>query len=156
MILDRLRRKKKTEGPRLSRSEFLRLKPVWNPLIKWEKNEKGEVKITIPFKKIREKSQDKKGSSGKFTGVLSKIFPEPEEKRIRLDQIGSIVWELCDGERTVKEIVDFICEKYKLLPRETEVSLSTYLNSLVKRGLIGFIVPEDVRKRLEEKKEAEK
>ena len=87
---------------------------------------------------------------------MSKIFPEPEEKRIRLDQIGSIVWELCDGKRTVKEIVDFICEKYKLLPRETEVSLSTYLNSLVKRGLIGFIVPEDIRKRLEEKKEAEK
>ena len=156
MIFDRLRRKKKPKGPGLRRSDFLRIKPVRSPIVEWEKNENGEINIVIPIKKIREKMESEKKERRKRTGFLSKIFPEPEEKRIQLDKIGSIVWELCDGERTVKEIVDYLYENYKLLPREAEVSLSSYLNSLAKRGLIGFILPEDLRIRLEKKAEEEK
>ncbi len=155
MILDKLRRKKKPKAPRLSRSEFLSLKPIRNPIVKWEKNEKGEIKIAIPLKKIREEAKKRKKASGRAFGLFSRLFPEPEEKKIQLDEIGSTVWELCDGKKTTKEIVDYLCEKYKLLPREVEVSLSTYLNSLVKRGLIAFIVPEDLRERLARESEEE-
>jgi len=155
MILDRLRRKKKPKGPSLRRSDFVRLKPVRNPMVKWEKNEKGEVNIVIPLKNIKEKTKGAK-KKRKRTGILSKFFPEPKEKRIQLDEIGSIVWELCDGQRTVKEIVDHLYEKYKLLPREAELSLSSYLNNLAKRGLMGFILPEDLRGRFEKKAEEEK
>ena len=159
MILDRLRRKKKPKAPTLRRSDFLRLKPVRSPMVKWEKNEKGEIKIIIPLKKIkeiREKVESGKRRKRKKPGLFSKLFPEPKEKRIQLDEIGSVVWELCDGNRTVKDIIDYLYEKYKLLPRESEISLSTYLNSLVKRGLVAFILPEDLQSRLEKEAEEEK
>jgi len=151
MILDKLRRKKKPKGPALSRSEFLSLRPVRSPIVEWEKNEKGEIKLVIPLRKIEEKMKDRKKEKKRRVTIFSRLFPEPEEKRIQLDEIGSIVWELCDGEKTTKEIVDFLCQKYKLLQREAEISLSSYLNSLAKRGLIGFIIPEDLRERLAKK-----
>jgi len=144
MIFGRLRRKK-PKAPTLGRSDFLRLKPVRNPMVEWKRDEEGKVNITIPLKKFSSKDE---GRSSKRKGLFSKLFPKPEEKHIQLDEIGSDVWELCDGERTVKDIVDHLCEKYKLLRREVEVPLHSYLNSLVKRGLIGFILPKDLEERL--------
>ena len=153
MILDKLRRKKKQKAPSLTRSEFLRLKPIRSPMVEWKKDEEGKIKIIIPLKKIKKEG---KRVGKKRARLLSKLFPEPEEKRIHLDEIGSIVWELCDGKKTAKEIVDHLCQKYKLLPREAEVPLSSYLNTLAKRGLLGFIVPEDLKERLEKRRAAEK
>jgi len=144
MIFGKLRRKK-PKAPRLARSDFLRLKPVRNPMVEWKRDEEGKVRITIPLKKLS--SQDE-GRKRRRIGFLFRFFPEPKEKRIQLDEIGSDVWELCDGERTVKDIVDHLCEKYKLLPMEVEVPLNRYLDSLVKRGLIGFILPKDLEERL--------
>jgi hypothetical protein len=156
MILDRLRRKKKPTGPSLSRSEFLSIRPVRNPVVEWEKNEKGEIKVIIPIKKIKEEAEKRRKKRPRGPAFLSRMFPEPKEKRIQLDVVGSAVWELCDGKRTTKEIVDFLCQNYKLLPREAEISLSTYLNSLVKRGLIAFILPDELRERLAKREAVEK
>ena len=36
-----------------------------------------------------------------------------------------------------------------MLYTEAEISLSTYFKNLSKRGLIGYIIPEDARARLE-------
>lgn len=156
MILDRLRRRKKPKGPSLSRSEFLSIRPVRNPIVEWEKNEKGEIRVIIPLKKIKEKAEERKKTRTRRWDLFSRMFPEPREKRIQLDEVGSAVWELCDGKRTAKEIVEFLCQKYKLMPREAEISLSTYLSSLVKRGLIAFILPEEIRERLAKRGVAEK
>ena len=153
MILDKLRRKKKPKPPKLSRTEFLSLKPIRNPILTWQKDEKGEIEITVPLKKIREEAKKRKVARSRTSRFFSRFFQEPEEKKIRLDEVGSMVWELCDGQTTTKEIIDHLCEKYKLLPREVEISLGTYLNSLVKRGLIAFIVPEDLRERLAKQSE---
>jgi len=150
MVLNKLRRKKKPKAPSLSRSEFLRLRPMRNPSVEWKKDEEGKIRIIIPLKK---RAEERKKVASKREKFLSKLFPEPKEKRIQLDEIGSVVWELCDGERTAKEIVDHLCQKYKLLPREAEVPLSSYLNTLAKRGLVGFIIPEDLKERLDKRKE---
>ena len=83
-------------------------------------------------------------------GFIGKIAKTPKEKKIELDKIGSIVWELCDGKRTVKDIAKILHERYKLLLSEAEISLNTYFNSLSKRGLMGFVLPEKTRARFEE------
>jgi len=143
-MLRRLRRKKKPEGPVIPRSDFLRLKPVRNPSLGWKKNEKGEIQLLIP---IRQDSV-KKGVSGK---VFSKLAPPPpKERKIQLDKVGSTVWELCDGSKTIKEIVDALYEKYKMMQTEAEISLNAYFQQLTKRGLVGFILPEELRERLKE------
>ncbi|MFB0523704.1 MAG: PqqD family protein, partial [Candidatus Bathyarchaeia archaeon] len=137
MILDRLRRKKK-KGPDIPRTEFLKMKPVRNPALKWEKNEQGTLTLSLPLQQ-EQQPKEKKGKKGKKGkgGFLSKLAPAPTEKKIQLDKVGSIVWELCDGERTMQDIVERLHEEYKLLPSEAEVSLNSYFNQLSKRGLVG-------------------
>lgn len=142
MILDRFRRKKKEDAPQIVRSEFLKIRPIRNPRLRWEKNESEVVTVIIPLENPNEKKEMKKKRKKKPS--------PPKEKRIQLDALGSIVWEMCDGEKTVKDIVDTLFEKYKLLPSESEVSLNTYFNQLAKRGLVGFILPEETRARYEE------
>lgn len=153
MVLDRLRRKKK-KGPAIPRGEFLKMKPVRNPGLKWEKNEEGDFTLFIPMQQRQQAPKGKK----RRKGLLSKLAPAPTEKKIQLDRVGSIVWDLCDGERTMEDIVDHLHKEYKLLPSEAEVSLNAYFNQLSKRGLVGFVLPEETRKRFmeAEKKEKEK
>lgn len=139
MILDRLRRKKEKPPP-IPRSEFLKMVPVRNPGLKWEKDEDGKIQLFVPLQQPKEKK-------GK---LMSKLAPSPTEKKIQLDKIGSIVWELCDGERSMEGIIESLHQEYKLLPSEAEVSLNAYFNQLSKRGLVGFVLPEETRKRLEE------
>jgi len=145
MVLDRLfRRRRKKEGIQMPMSTFLKVKPVRNPALKWEKDKKTkEIKIIVPLQSPEEKKQKK--------SILDKLFPPmPTERVISLDKVGSIVWELCDGNRTIGDIANYLVEKYKILPEEAETSLNVYFNQLSGRGLIGFILPEDLKDKLKE------
>lgn len=136
MVLGIFRRRKKKPPP-ISRSEFLSIKPVRNPTVKWERTERGEIMLRIPL-------APPKG----LTKLIVKMFSaESREKRIMLDKVGSMVWELCNGKRTVKEISEALQKRYKLMPVEAELSLNTYFNQLSRRGLVGFILPEGVSER---------
>ncbi|KYH42103.1 MAG: hypothetical protein AYL32_001000 [Candidatus Bathyarchaeota archaeon B26-2] len=138
MVLDRLRRKK-PKVPPISRSEFLSIRPVRNPNVKWERRESGDILLRIPL-------APPKGIS-KF--VLKMFSVNSREKKIIIpDKIGALVWELCDGKRTLKEISETLQKRYKMMSVEAELSLSTYLNNLSKKGLLGFILPEGASERL--------
>ena len=130
-------RKKKPEKT-TSREEFLSFKPVKNPYLKWKKSETGEVVITLELKNT------------KVTSFWLKLFPTPKEKRISLDKIGTFVWERCNGKHTVEQIVKELCDEYKMMRQEAEISISTFLQQLSKRGFIGVLVP---RVKEEEKEE---
>lgn len=127
--------KKPKGGPKLSFYDFLQLKPMKNPVLTWEKTRDKKTKeevveITFPLKK------------GKWLQFRSKIYKIPDKRRVALDKIGSFVWERCDGERRVADIAQDLADKYKLVRQEAEVSLSSYLQQLAKRGFIGFLAPE--------------
>jgi hypothetical protein len=144
MVLGRLGRvfkRKKEESLSVPRSLFLKAKPVRNPALKWEKDRKTrEIKIIVPLKPPSQAQKQQK------KGILDKLFPpEPGERIINLDKVGSIVWELCDGEKTIGDIVNHLVEKYRIMPEEAELSLNAYFNQLSKRGLVGFVVPEEAK-----------
>jgi hypothetical protein len=144
MVLDRLRGKKKQTSPEISRRVFLDIKPVRNSALKWERNQQGVIVLSVSLR--RPQSRRRKS-----------LFSAPvQEKKIQLDSMGSIVWELCDGKKTVRDIVRFLHEEYKMLPSEAEISLNTYFYHLAKRGFMDFIVPGETRGRLEEAVEKEK
>ena len=65
--------------------------PMKNPEYKWETNEKGRVVIDEP-------------NEGFFNRVAQKFFHRPRQSYIDLDQYGSFVWLLIDGERSVFDI----------------------------------------------------
>ena len=68
---------------------------------------------------------------------------EPLTRRLQLDEMGSLTWSLLDGKRSVEDVVDLLCRRYKLNRREAEVATTGFLRELGKRGLIGFRAPHD-------------
>jgi hypothetical protein len=115
--------------PRLSRAQALEARPIRNPHLGSKRNERDELMLIVP------RRNDWVGR------LLSLIFIVPKERGIVLDAVGEDVWELCDGEHTVAQLVKQVGEKYKLNPREAEVSLTDYLRQLGKRNLIGLALP---------------
>ena len=130
---------KKSEEIKVSRREFLGIRPLRNPNLKWDKNEDEEVTVYIPYKK-----------GGPIRSFFSKFHEIPEERKIQLDKVGSHVWSLCDGNHTVEEIADIIREQYKLVIEEAEAALQTYFNQLIRRRLLGFILPKETEACFEE------
>lgn len=110
----------------VSRDQALHARPVRNPLVQWERAADDDVHLRIPRRADR------------VAKILCKVFRAPEYKEIVLDEVGSGVWELCDGDRTVEAIVSATSKKYKLTRRECETSVAAYLKMLGDRRLIGF------------------
>jgi hypothetical protein len=122
----------KKPGGGLTREQAMAAWPVRNPTIKWLTNDDDCVVVHLPRRK------DMVG------GVLSFLFSVPESKPVVLDEVGTFVWHLCDGEHSVSEVVDELSREYKLNRREAEVSLTKFLQMLGKRGMVAFAVPRDV------------
>lgn len=137
MILSLIRwAKEKVQGkkPQVSRSEVLVAIPVKNPLIEWErvarKADDTESVPTVLMKIPRRK--DKMGN------LAAKIFRLPDFRKLELDEIGSDVWELCDGTHTVEAIIKALGDKYKMNRRQTEASVTAFLKMLAERRLVAL------------------
>lgn len=115
-----------------SREQTLSAKPIKNTLVHWERNEQGEVILHLPRQKNR------------WTNLLDRLFfPLPEEKVISLDEVGTKLWDLCDGKTSVREIIERLQSKFNLSRKESEVSSLEYLKKLAQRRIIGFAVPKN-------------
>lgn len=124
----------------LKRDDILKAIPLRNSTVKWEKNDEDEVSIVIP-------QMDKL-----WVKIVTKIFMVPGKRVVVLDEIGSYVWLECDGEHTIRDIMNSLSGKYRLTRKEAEVSLITYMRNLGKRGMLGFAI-EDPDRKFQRKKE---
>jgi Coenzyme PQQ synthesis protein D (PqqD) len=117
---------------RPSRMQVLTARPVRHPLIAWSREPTRQeglpelVLVRVP------RRQDRWGN------FIAKWFKLPDDKKIELDQIGSDVWELCDGTHSVESIASRISKSYQLNKRQAEASVTAYLKMLADRRLIGL------------------
>jgi hypothetical protein len=118
----------KIRPPVADRQATLTLRPGRNALLTWEKRESGETILTVP--------QNEK--AGRITKAFARWVNAPRERFVELDEVGSFVWELCDGTHTIESIVQKTGRQYKLNRREAEVSVTTFLQMLHERNFIGF------------------
>lgn len=118
--------------PVLTREQSMASMPIRNPMLKSEQDDDGIVHLSIPRK------------DAWWVKLLARVLYVPKRRRIALDELGSYVWDLCDGETTVRSLIDKFCKNYKLNRKEAEVSMVAYLKQLAKKGLIGIQVPKDV------------
>lgn len=86
---------------------------------------------------------------------LRKIFkgaagrePEIMQRKLQLDSLGSSVWQIIDGQKSVEDISRIFQHKHQLGLREAEISVSEFIQQLGKRGLIALKEP---REKAEEK-----
>ena len=70
---------------------YLEKIPVRPETIKWSTDEKGIVTLDIE-------------NTGVFNRVAQKLLKKPKVSHIHLDEMGSFVWPLLDGDRNIIEL----------------------------------------------------
>ena len=122
--------KKKPKGPSISRAEALDRIPVKNRQISENRLETGEIVIGYPV------------TMRPFFAGLAKRFGGQEVQtqmnKLQLDELGTSVWNLMDGNRSVRQLVKMFAETHQLENREAEVSVTQFVRELGRRGLIGM------------------
>lgn len=103
---------------------LLDLIPVRN--IKWEKKEDGLIVLLKP----------------KFKHSLLKKYVLPRLKnpyfKIKLDHVGSFIWELCDGNRRVEELAKSLKDKFGDEVEPLYDRLALFLQSLERNHFIFY------------------
>jgi len=122
--------RKKPKAPPISRAEALNRIPVKNRQISEDRLETGEVVIHYPVT-IRPLFS---GLAKRFGGAQV----QTQIKKLQLDELGTAVWDLVDGKRSVRQLVKAFAGKHQLEPREAEVSVTQFMRQLGRRGLIAM------------------
>lgn len=68
--------------------------------------------------------------------IAQKFFKKPKYSNIRLDELGSLVWESIDGENSIEDIANIIDEKYGAKADPLYKRLFKYLILLEKNKFI--------------------
>jgi hypothetical protein len=91
----------------------------------------GGVVVTVPMKRPG------------WTRLVKWLVPLSQERRVELDAVGTWVLQLCDGRRTVEDVIEQVGEKYHLSFQEARVAVLQFMRMLVDRGIVAVILPED-------------
>ena len=122
-------RKKKAES-RLSRAEALKFRPSKSREISESRLDTGEVLLEYPL------------TVRPWLAALAKRLGRPAEvvqtKKLQLDIMGTSVWDLVDGNRSVARIVEIFAATHRLNNKEAEISVSSFIRELGQRGLLGL------------------
>lgn len=77
---------------------------------------------------------------------LRPIFKLSDARRIELDALGAHLYDLCDGARSVEQMVELYQKEWLLTFFEARALILSYLRLLSKRNLILFLKPEEKTK----------
>jgi Coenzyme PQQ synthesis protein D (PqqD) len=126
----RLFKKKAAGRPPLARVEALTLTPVKNSRITQERLPGGEVLIcyTAPLRPLPEA----------LMRYLGRGRSRTVRRRLQLDTLGSEVWGLIDGRRSVSRLIELFAQTHKVSAQEAEIAVTQFIRSLGRRGLIGL------------------
>ena len=123
--------KQKQAAVKLTRAQAMACIPVKGGLVQESRLESGEILLSYPDYK-----------QPWFTKIIRRLGRPGDSKvrikKLQLDALGTSVWELFDGQRSVRQIIELFAGKYSLLPKEAEVSVSQFLRALGRRDLIGL------------------
>lgn len=113
-----------------TRSESLDCVPVRNPHLREQENENDELCLIYS---VQVKPW--------FRGIFKKVAGRQSdiiERKLQLDALGTSVWQMIDGNRSVNDIIQSFQAEHKLNRREAEISISAFLKDLGKRGLLAL------------------
>ena len=87
---------------------------------------------------------------------LSWVIKPRSERTVRLDTLGAEVWRLCDGERTVENVVDEFARRHSLTFHESRTAVTSYMKQLMQRGVLVIAAEEETGKEDETKEDGVK
>jgi len=69
---------------------------------------------------------------------LGGLQDRKQTKKLQLDAMGTSVWDLVDGKRSVRMIIQIFAKTHRLENKEAEVSVTSFIRQLGQRGLLGL------------------
>jgi len=100
--------------------------PRVNRAITLTKREGGAL-VTLPLRRPR------------WAAWLGWLLPVAKERRVELDSTGAWVLALCDGERTVENVIDRVMQRHHLSFQEARASVLQFMRMLTERGVIALV-----------------
>jgi hypothetical protein len=70
---------------------------------------------------------------------LTWIIPYSKSRTAILDKLGTEIWDLCDGKRSVERVTELFAERHRLTFHEARVSVTEYIKMLVQRGALAIL-----------------
>lgn len=113
-------------GPRLNREQSLASRPVRLPCV--GTTERGNGGLLVRCRVARSGWQRWLGAG------------EAMERSFGLDRLGRWVYERCDGNTTVRQLVDGFAKQQRVGKAEAEIAVTTFLRTLVSKGMVAMAV----------------
>ena len=104
-------------------SNFLDKIPTRNPDIGYTVDEKGVITLEIENK-------------GLFNRIAQKVFKKPKISYIHLDEMGSFVWPIINGEKSISEIGEAVDENFGEKAHPLYERLAKYFQILESYGFV--------------------
>lgn len=128
MVIGRIklvRRRTRQPGAQQSTRNLLTMRP--QKLRDWERTDQGRIVVLKP----------KFGNHALGRWLMSRL--RNPNYRIKLDEFGSLVWEMCDGETTVKEIGETMRARFGDRVEPVYDRLAIFFRQLERSRLIQFL-----------------
>lgn len=104
---------------------YLEKKPICKNGLNWSKDESGNVTLEMENKGVANR-------------IMQKLIKKPKTSYIHLDEMGSFVWPLMDGEKDILEIGKFVEEHFGEKANPLYERLSQYFKTLEKYNFIEY------------------
>lgn len=121
-------KKKASPDPALSRAAALDCVPLRNPQVSCRRLENGLVELGYPV------------AMRPFWAALARRMGKQDQsiRRLQLDEMGTVVWDLIDARRSVKQVASALARQLQLHDQEAQTSVTAFLRELGRRGIIGI------------------
>ncbi len=119
----------KPNQKRLPKNLSLACRPRRLPIVRQQETDDGNLRVTVHIKPYRWVQF--------FTG-------RPEaERTFALDSLGQEVYQACDGKTSVRKIIEAFARTHQISLAEAEMSVTTFLKTLVTKGLVAMTLDEE-------------
>jgi hypothetical protein len=120
----------KKQQPAFSRQDALKRVPLKNPHVRESRLESGVALLAYP--------QQMRPFMAALSRRIGGSAALNQERKLQLDDLGTQVWDMIDGRRSVQDLIERFAERHRLRSREAEVSVTQFLRELGRRGVIGL------------------
>ena len=110
---------------KVNNENYLERKPVCKEGLNWSKDENGNVTLEMENKGVANR-------------IMQKLIKKPKISYIHLDEMGSFIWPLMDGEKDILEIGKFVEEHFGEKANPLYERLSQYFKTLEKYNFIEY------------------
>lgn len=93
--------------------------------IQWEADENSIVTLAVENK-------------GVMNRIAQKLFRKPKISYIHLDEFGSFVWQLIDGESTISQMGETVKNRFREAAEPLYPRLAKYFSILESYGFVAF------------------